>query len=177
MGVVWLKVGVFQGKLNEPSPELAVAIGLSLLTLTIKQTTFFYMGYAITISAPFIVSALFIFGASGFGDFTRIVDDLVPLPSIQQILGLESDFLDVVTGLIETLYELIQEGVESVVDLILQLPSGSQFNSSIISQFAGCCITLFFLVSVLCLNERAPRCPTRIRYLGGKLSPSPKHIL
>ena len=106
------------------------------------------MGYAITISAPFIVSALFIFGASGFGDFTRFANDLVPLPSIQQILGLDSDFLDVVIGLIQTLYELMQEGVEKVVDLVLKLPSGSQFTSSMGSQFAGCCITLFFLVGV-----------------------------
>lgn len=105
------------------------------------------MGYAITISSPFVLSALFIFGASGFGDFTRFVDDLVPLPSIQQILGLESDFLDVITGLIEIFYNLLQQGVEAVVDLVLELPSGDQFNSSIISQFAGCCITLFFLVS------------------------------
>ena len=93
-----------------------------------------------------MVAALFIFGASKFGNFDRLVQDIFPLPSIAEILGLESDFLDVITGLVGMLYELIQEGAERVVDLVISIPSGSEFDGAVRSQFSGCCITLFFLV-------------------------------
>lgn len=110
------------------------------------KATFFFFSYTITLSAPFVISAIFIFQASGFGRFTDIVEDLVPLPTIQQILGIDSEFLDAITGIIGTIYNLIQDGVERIVDLILSIPSGDEFNGSVRSQFAGCCITLFFLV-------------------------------
>ena len=126
--------------------SLSFAVYIILLTF-IYQTTFFYFGYTITIASPFVIAALFIFGASGFGDFDDLVTDIFPLPSIQEILGLESEFLDVITGLVGTLYGLIQDGVEAVVDLILSIPSGSQFDGAVKSQFSGCCITLFFLVT------------------------------
>ena len=99
-----------------------------------------------------MVSALFIFGASGFGNFNDFVTDIIPLPSIQEILGIESDFLDVITGLVEVFYNLLQDGAEFIVDLVLALPSGDEFNGSIRSQFSGCCITLFFLVSAPIVN-------------------------
>ena len=100
------------------------------------------------IASPFVISALFIFGASSFGDFTAFVDDVFPLPSITQILGINNEFLNVITGLVETLYNLIQEGAEFVVDLVLKIPSGEQFDAAVIAQFSGCCITLFFMVSI-----------------------------
>lgn len=115
-----------------------------------NQTTFSYFAYTITIASPFVISALFIFGASGFGDFDRLVNDIVPLPSIQEILNLDSEFLDVITGLVGTLYDLIQQGAEAVVDLVLSIPSGSQFNGAVRSQFSGCCISLFFMVRYFC---------------------------
>ena len=93
-----------------------------------------------------MVSALFIFGASSFGDFDRFVSDIFPLPSIQEILNLDSAFLDVITGLVGTFYNLLQEGAESIVDLVLSIPSGEEFDAAVRSQFSGCCISLFFMV-------------------------------
>lgn len=72
---------------------------------------------------------------------------IFPTPSIQDVLGLESDFLDVITGLVQIVYDLIQQGAEKVVDLVLSFPFDDDFDAVVRSQFAGCCITLFFMVS------------------------------
>ena len=89
---------------------------------------------------------------SSFGDFTSFVDEIFPLPSITDILGINNDFLDVITGLVETLYNLIQEGAELLVDSILSIPSGEQFDAAVRSQFSGCCITLFFMVNIIVIH-------------------------
>ena len=105
------------------------------------------MVYAATISSPFVVSALFIFGATGFANFQNSITDLIPLPSATDILGIDNDLVDAVIDFIELLYDLLEKGIVLVVDLVLGLPDGSEFQNSIRSQFSGCVISLFFMVS------------------------------
>lgn len=120
-----------------------------MFSLAIIKATLSYFAYTVTLASPFVVSALFIFGASGFGNFDRFLDDAIPLPSIQDVIGIDNAFLDVVLDLVALCFDLLQQGAEKIVDLVLSFPSGSEFNGAIRSQFAGCCITLFFMVSDL----------------------------
>ena len=112
------------------------------------QTLFVFSSYSITITPTAIVAALLIYGAEGFGDLTDFIEDLVPLPSIQDILGLDNDFLDTVTSLVRDLYQLIQDGVELVVDSVLFFFIGddSELINAARTQFAGCAITMIFVV-------------------------------
>ena len=101
-------------------------------------------------AAPFIVSALIVFGASGFGDFTDSVEESIPLPSLTEILGVDNEFTDSIVGLVEEIYDLIEEGAQEIVDLVLDIPDDG-FDSAMIAQFSGCVATLFFMVC-LCGN-------------------------
>ena len=96
-----------------------------------------------------MLSALFIFGASKFGDFEDAITKAIPIPSVTKILGVNNKFTAFLTGLVGTIYELLEDGVEFVVDIILSIPSkvDSGFKPSAASQFAGCIISIFFIVS------------------------------
>ena len=109
--------------------------------------------YVVTLASPFVISALFIFGASGFGDFEDVVTDAIPRPPIADIVGIDLDFIDVIIGLVEVLYEALEDGIEALVDLVLELPGGN-FDSAVRAQFSGCVISLFFLVSELSHRAR-----------------------
>lgn len=115
-------------------------------------------------ASPFVTSALYIFGASSFGDFDRLVSDVLPLPSIEEILGHESGYMGVITGLVGILYDRIQEGAESVVNTALLIPSGDEFAGAIRSQFSGSCISLFFIVGnrITCFVWHSPHAVWRI---------------
>ena len=105
------------------------------------------VAYAATISAPFVVSALFMYGASGFAQFDDQIRDLIALPSVADILGIDHEFVDAVLDFIELLYDLLEQGIVMVVDLVLGFPDSSEFQHSIKAQFSGCVISLFFMVS------------------------------
>ena len=109
--------------------------------------------YVTVLSSPILISALFIFGASGFGDFEDSVTNAIPLPPITELLGIDSDFVDLLIGLVELLYELLEDGIEALVDLVLDIPGGD-FGSAVRAQFSGCVISLFFLVSELSHRAR-----------------------
>ena len=108
-----------------------------------------YILYTISLSAPFVLAALFLFGASGFGQFRNRVNDLIPLPSIQSILGLDNAFVNAVVDIVKVLLDLIQKAIEFIVDLVISIPSGDEFVDAFWCQFSGCCIILAFLVSMI----------------------------
>ena len=95
-----------------------------------------------------MLSALFIFGASGFGDFEDAITNAIPIPSVTQILGIDNEFTDFLTGLIGTLYELLEDGIEALVDLVLSIvvTDDESFRAAFTSQFSGCAISIFFIV-------------------------------
>ena len=96
-----------------------------------------------------MLSALFVFGASSFGNFEDAITNAIPLPSVTEILGIDNDFTDFLTGLVGTLYELLEDGIEAIVDLVLSIPSDDSFRAALTSQFSGCVISMFFIVSFL----------------------------
>ena len=104
--------------------------------------------YITVLGSPILISALFIFGASAFGDFEDSITNAISLPPITEILGIDSDFVDVLIGLVELVYELLEDGIEALVDLALELPSGD-FDRAVKAQFSGSIISLFFMVSEL----------------------------
>lgn len=63
------------------------------------------------------------------------------------ILGIDNEFTNFLTGLIGALYNLLEEGIQKVVDLILKIPSDASFQHATTAQFAGCIISIFFIVS------------------------------
>ena len=95
-----------------------------------------------------MLSALVIFGASGFGDFEDAITNAIPLPSITEILGIDNEFTDFLTGLVGTIYELLEDGIEALVDLVLSIVVSSDegLRAAITSQFSGCTISIFFIV-------------------------------
>ena len=95
-----------------------------------------------------MLSALFIFGASGFGDFEDAITNSIPIPSVTEILGIDNEFTDFLTGLVGTLYELLEDGVEATIDLILSIvvTDDESFRNAFTSQFSGCAISIFFTV-------------------------------
>ena len=95
-----------------------------------------------------MLSALFIFGASGFGDFEDAITDAIPIPSVTEILGIDNDFTEFLTGLVGTLYELLEDGVEEAVDLVLSIvvTDDESFRATFTAQFLGCVISMFFIV-------------------------------
>ena len=94
-----------------------------------------------------MLSALFVFGASSFGNFEDAITNAIPIPSVTEILGIDNDFTDFLTGLVGTIYELLEDGIEAIVDLILDIPSDDSFRAALTSQFSGCVISMFFIVS------------------------------
>lgn len=113
------------------------------------QATAAYFVYAASLSSPIVISALFIFGASSFGNFEDEITRFLPVTNVFQIVGIDSDFLDTLAELVAFVYELAEDGIEAVVDLVLQIPKNinSELEAQVITQFAGGVITLFFLVS------------------------------
>ena len=87
------------------------------------------------------------FGASKFGDFEDAITNAIPIPSVTAILGIDNEFTDFLTGLVGTVYELLEDGIEAVVDILLSIPSSESFDSAVTSQFSGCIISIFFIVS------------------------------
>lgn len=126
-------------------------VNVSLMTIRnliiSTQTTLAHLIYVATLSTPFVLSALFMFGASGFGNFEDAITNAIPIPSVTVLLGIDNDFTEFLTGLVGTLYELLEDGIEAVVDLLLSIPSDDSFNAAITSQFSGCIISIFFIVS------------------------------
>ena len=98
------------------------------------------------LSTPFVLAALFIYKASGFTKFEEFAKSLVPLPSIQKILGLDNAFVNALIGVVKLIYDLMEKAINFIVDKALSIPSGDDFNRGLRNQFAGCSITLIFLV-------------------------------
>ena len=100
-----------------------------------------------SLSTPFVLAALFIYKASGFSKFNDFAKGLVPLPSVQKILGLDNDFLNSVINVVKTLYKFIEQAINSIADAFLSLPKeDSDISRGFRNQFTGCSITLIFLV-------------------------------
>lgn len=51
-----------------------------------------------------------------------------------------------------TLYELLEDGIEALVDLILNVVTDESFGTAITSQFSGCVISIFFIVRITLYN-------------------------
>lgn len=113
------------------------------------QTIMAYFIYVTSLATPFILSALFKFGASKFGDFEDAITNSIPIPSVTKILGVDSEFTAFLTGLVGKIYEYLEDGVELVVDIVLSIPdkADDSFVPAATAQFAGCIISIFFIVS------------------------------
>lgn len=75
-----------------------------------------YIVYTMSLSTPFVLAALFIYKASGFTKFEEFAKSLVPLPSIQKILGLDNAFVNALIGIVKTLYNLMEKAINFIVD-------------------------------------------------------------
>ena len=83
---------------------------------------------------------------------------IIPIPDVIAIIGIDNALFDTISALVKLVYELAEDGIEFVIDLLLRIPSlvDGEFDNQVRAQFAGCVISLFFLVSKLLFSHSYP---------------------
>ena len=93
-----------------------------------------------------MLASLFLF-LENLAQVVAFVGDLISLTAMQNVLGLDPNFANVLSEVVQVLFDFIEKGIDFVIDLVLSIPNAEQFFAAFRSQFAGCCISVIFLVS------------------------------
>ena len=94
-----------------------------------------------------MLASLFLF----LENLARVVDfvgDLISLSAMQNVLGLDPNFANVLADVVQVLFDFIEKAIDFIIDLVLSIPNADEFFAAFRSQFAGCCISVIFLVSL-----------------------------
>ena len=94
-----------------------------------------------------MLSALFIFGGSEFGNFEDAITNAIPVLSIP---GVDNELTDFLIGLLVIFNEVLEDVIEDLVDLVLTtvVSKDESLRAAITSQFSGCAISIFFIVRI-----------------------------